>query len=396
MQLREACVDLNGQVAAAGRIEYPSDRAGYFPLPNHQRVRASMFGTRLRLAAANAERDEKTNFLVSREAGPVVFVPESFTTIIWNALRRIDEPTIEAHLADQQETLESCGDREVAKMQPLSDWRLHISTIDGTLKIKLSASLQATQQIPAWQQKSTSNFWVVTNDIAPRITIEFDVDAVTRVVSYGFVGLAGLDGASATLIEPCRNSLVDMKLDNAPIGGNGRLYGYTTQESWVSLYEARSGGVAISPARLKRYPNGFVTDSNDYFWPRIWLDAFDMKAVVRAVRNTFKLTIELNDGYFGHLQQHHLFHESYVPSPRQSILRARLDFQLDLFGLSLNYDLFVNDLHPSRNGNHSSGWLPGQIILPWELLIIRYPVLSNDRARILATQDNSKPDGNVR
>src|SRR3954471_7307883 len=118
------------------------------------------------------------------------------------------------------------------------------------------------------------------------------------------------------------------------------------------------------------------------------LKHFDMNALIRAVRSTLKLTIELQDGYFGHLGQHHSFYECYETTPEQSIQQARLIFQLDLFGLSLTYDLFINDLHPSPRGKHMSGWLQGQIVLPWELLIIRYPILSYDRAKILAAHSN--------
>jgi hypothetical protein len=135
-----------------------------------------------------------------------------------------------------------------------------------------------------------------------------------------------------------------------------------------------------------------VTQSNENFSPQIWLDPFDMDAVVRGVRSTLKLKIELNDGYFGNLQQHFHFYESYELTPQQSIRRARLDFELNLPGLSFTYALFVDDLHPSSSGKHSPGWLRGQIVLPWELLIIRYPVLSYDRARVL---DHFKPAGNV-
>jgi hypothetical protein len=246
MHLREACVDLDGQVAAIGRIEYPPDPAGYFPLPDHQRVRIRIFNRQLRLAATDAERDEKTSFLVSKDVGPVVFVPESLTVMIRIALRSRQEAPLEAHLADQQETLESCGDREIAKKQPLSDWRLQISTLDGTLKIKLSAALQSTRQIPAWQQNRTGNFWILTDRVAPRVTIAFDVDAVTRVVSYGCLGLDGFDDAEGTPIEPLRKSLPDLKLDDAPISSAGRLYGYTAQGGWVSFYETGFPSIAIA------------------------------------------------------------------------------------------------------------------------------------------------------
>jgi len=121
MHLREACIDLDGQIAAPGRIDYPPDAASHFPLPKHSRVRIRMFGQTLRLAAATAQRDERTQFLISSEAGPVVFVPQSLTTIIQRALRSSLPSPVEAWLGDQQETLESSGNREIAKTQPLSD-----------------------------------------------------------------------------------------------------------------------------------------------------------------------------------------------------------------------------------------------------------------------------------
>jgi hypothetical protein len=387
MHLREARIDLGGQVAAVGRIEYLPDEAGYFPLPSHHCVRVSKFGTRLRLAAATSERDNKTNFLDSREVGPVVFVPESLGVVIQSGLRNRLESSIEVHLADQQETLESCGNREISRKQPLSDWGLHISTIGGTLRIKLSAALQATKEIPDWN-KSVGNFWKISNSPGARVTIEFEVDEVTRILFYGFPGSGSFDDASAAPIEPNRSTLLDLKLDNASVSRMGRLFGYAPRGGWISFYDNSSGGIAIGQVRLKRYPDGFVVDSSDPSWPRIWLEAFDMNALIRAVRSTQKLTIELQDGYFGDLQQHHSFYECYEPTPQQSIQRARLNFQLDLFGLSLTYNLFISDLHPSSRGKHMSGWLEGQLILPWELLIIRYPVLSHDRVKILAAHNN--------
>jgi hypothetical protein len=388
MHLREARIDLGGQVAAVGWIEYLPDEAGYFPLPSHHCVRVSKFGTRLRLAAATSERDSKTNFLDSREVGPVVFVPESLGVVIQSAVRTRLESSIETHLADQQETLESCGNREISKKQPLSDWRLYISTIGGTLKIRLSAALQATKEIPVWN-KSTGNFWKISNSLVARITIEFELDEVTRILFYGFPGSGPFEDAPAAPIEPNRSTLLDMKLDNAPVSRMGRLFGYAPRGGWISFYDNSFGGIVIGRARLGRCPDGFVADSGDPFWPRIWLDAFNMDALIRAVRSTQKLTIELQDGYFGHLQQHHSFYECYEPMPEQSIRRARLNFQLDLFGLSLTYNLFISDLHPSSRGKHKSGWLQGELILPWELLIIRYPVLSYDRAKILAAHNNT-------
>lgn len=345
-----------------------------------------MFGQTLRLAAATAERDERTQFLISSEAGPVVFVPQSLTTIIQRALRSSLPSPVEAWLGDQQETLESSGNREIAKTQPLSDWRLHLSTSNGTLKMELSAALKATQQIPGWQKRA-GNFWTVTDGVEPRIAMTFEVDAATRAASCGFPGLDASDEASAKPIELTRSSLLDFRLEDAPIGRDGRLYAYTPAGGLVSLYDGGPGVIALSPTvRLKRGPSGFVADYGHHVWPRIWLHAFDINAVVDAIRSTSKLTMELNDGYFGDLQQHHGFYECYEKTPNQWIQRARLQFGLDLSGLSLSYDLFVQDLEPSLRGPHSPGWLQGRFTLPWELLIIRFPVLTNDRAKILAAR----------
>jgi hypothetical protein len=73
MHLREACIDINGQVAVEGQFLYPPDDAGHFLPKHHDRVRIQRYGKSLELAAANSQRDNTTNFLITEEVGRVVF-----------------------------------------------------------------------------------------------------------------------------------------------------------------------------------------------------------------------------------------------------------------------------------------------------------------------------------
>ena len=67
-------------------------------------------------------------------------------------------------------------------------------------------------------------------------------------------------------------------------------------------------------------------------------------------------------------------------------MTAQLAFLLDHDGLSLDYNLYISDLHVSHQGPHSPGWLQGKITLPWETLILRYPFLVHERVRFLAIE----------
>jgi hypothetical protein len=359
------------------------DNDGYFSLPEHRRIRVSKMGRRFRLAASVAQRDIRSNFLVSQEVGPVVVLPEAFSADLQRALRFGQDQSFSAHLADEQGYLANSCEPRAAKTQPLSDWQLAMSIKDGTLQLRFSAALSATSPIPTWRT-GTANFWTTTAGPPPRLTIEINVDVATRVASYGGAVPGASDEPKGWSIDPIKSTLLTMKLGDAPIGVLGQLFVHTADSNWASLYVGEND-VAITPQKvLFRHPNGFMTHKYDNdVWPRIWLTAIDMDTIVKLVRSTFECSIELNQGYFGHLQQHHSYFEYLEPQPRQSIDRMRLDAQLDLHGLSVSYSLHVNDLHPSSDGNHKAGWLEGIITLPWEILTLRYPQLTKERARLL-------------
>src|ERR1700761_7726534 len=87
MHMRDALVDTEGQVVAHGQIAFPCDDAGLFPLPDHRFIRVSVVERGLRLAAATAERDPRTNFLLTQEFAPVICLGDSQTRLIVQALR---------------------------------------------------------------------------------------------------------------------------------------------------------------------------------------------------------------------------------------------------------------------------------------------------------------------
>jgi hypothetical protein len=101
-----------------------------------------------------------------------------------HALRENPELPIELHLVDQQGKFESSSNTNVARIQPLSDWKLSIVPNDGALNITISAELRATKPIPDWNERA-GNFWPTLNDPAARIVITFSIDPATRVAVYG-------------------------------------------------------------------------------------------------------------------------------------------------------------------------------------------------------------------
>jgi hypothetical protein len=388
MHLREACIDLDGQISAEGRFVYPADDAGHFVPSSHQRVRIRMYGKTLRLAEANAERDPVSKFLVSSETGPTMFLPATFSNLMLHALKFQPEGPLEARIVHQEGTFESIGNREIALVQPLSDWKLHIVAVDNTIKFTVSAALTSTRPIPEWQQKRTGNFWVAACSSHSRLAVEFSIDATTRTAAYGFWPSGISDQIDTVSIDPRHSTLSDVMLEQAPIGIAGEQFVIMKNEAgdgWASVSRS-DHSLSISPeGTLKRHPNGFVVrHANEQRWPRIRLSGIDMDRIVDYVRDAAKtLTLKFDGGFFGSLDQHHSFYECYDILPRQNIRTAELNARLDLFGLHLAYRLYVEDLYPAVRGPHSSGWLQNEITFPWELLILRYPVLINDRARLL-------------
>jgi hypothetical protein len=380
MNLCDARIDLRGRIVALGRLTFTGDPDGHFVPIDHDCIRMAAKDESIRLAAATASRDEASGFLVAQEVAPVVVLPRALSLLIRDALEHQPVGSVAATLAKQEGRLDSNSSPEESWSQPLSDWTLEIVADGEELKFNLSAALLAIDPLKAWQ-KRTGNYWpIADHGPSPRLQIGFSVDAATRIAMFGtlfpeltkpfFSELPQVHVSTAT-------KAANPRLSDAPVGINGEIFGYGTDGSWVSIFEGRDIPKMLALDRYrpqKRFSNGFVSVDRVANGPRLWIAALGMTQIVEALLgNSRKGSVELKDGHVGFVQGDH-----QSANPMISIGAASIDLLLTPSGLEFSYNF--SGLKSQAN----QGPWSGSFVIPWEIVILRYPRLANYRLKILA------------
>ncbi|PWR23933.1 hypothetical protein DKG75_05120 [Zavarzinia compransoris] len=228
----------------------------------------------------------------------------------------------------------------------LTRWQMAIREDDGDLAVQIAAE----------------------DDVGGlAVTADFILDAITRVACFGAL--------VETLIQPfvyretpafC-TTLDGLLLENAMLGMVDRAYG-VGREGWVSVGESRWDPVlVITPVVLPGGRNdlGFVSSFENHIWPRLWVHGLSMAAIA------------------GYLSYGWSFHQVWSGRPGVKLEEREykygvselaealtLDGNLSKAGLSLTFTV------ETKVGSHwrpKGGPLVRDCLLPWELLILRFP-----------------------
>ena len=373
MHLRDARVDLSGQLIAIGHLDYPRDDEGIFALPVHDSISIdvrSEYGPSF--TPVVSERDAASGFLKSSKVGPTFSVPPAIGSAILGTLRA-DEPTsIRLQSFDQGGKLMLFLPGQL-KTQLLSDWTLQIDVDDGFVFVRLTAALLMTRP----PQMSESNHWTTHKDAPARLNVEFKVDSVTRTTLFDVPLTSRLEEPASPESDWARDLTAKSHLEAASIDQRGNVYGITPDGRALRLDGLRDVGghmTSLTYCRGLRLANGFLAGpARGYIdYPRIWLHTLNIAAITRLLEERTP-SIDFSGGYFGYLQQHREYHLDHTPPPSQSIIQTTFRPRVDATGLTVNYRLFVTDLVVAGGSPYKSGWIEGAFTLPWALLVLRFP-----------------------
>jgi hypothetical protein len=413
MSLADVCVDLFGKIIAAGRIHFPTDDLGYFTVPEHSHLRIDPRKSRIEITPSGPPaRDVKTGFLAADEIGPLVYISESISEQILRILGgHFEETSIHVTNSINEGELLSFRFREFENgrlinsaelkhpySQPLSDWALEVFTDERGQNFFIRAVLFTNIAIAKWK-RNCENFWLPSDESPQYLQIEFTVDHFTRAAAFGSIWLAIHGGNAEPEISeaeptPIPTTLETPVLGNAPMDLSGHVYAITTNRRWVKLDSADrhgKGSLAIflrsQPVRLS---NGFLYEPGGRRsfgkydeTVAIHLNGINLDTIYRFLRHNPTHTIELRDGHFGWLlpSDGRAFHEAHGIT--QSITRAIVESSLSLDGWRFAYRLFVLGLNVGTVSKAQDGWLEGEFLIPWEILILRFPDFLLRRRQLL-------------
>lgn len=361
---------------------YPQDELGHFPILHTDKL--CIMRTRgYAVSPCHAERDTASGFLDSKAFGPQLSIPEALKLVITRALQSGTESRIEMSLQAQDGIFRSAPAGETWD-QPLSDWRLDIQDIDGTIHIRLSAALRSTFPSEA-SRTSRNNYWSAEGPPC-RVEIAFHVDPITRVACYGAYIKSLPDEKIATTAEVQSTSVNFLVLEQAPVGTRHQ-FGIDNAGEWVELYTSPHA-LSLTPINsLKRSTLGFSENfRNFYLWPGIRLRGIDLDLAASAMRAKSPATLTFSNGQFGDLQQHYTFYGDHEPHPNQTILEVTMSFEIVSSGLKLTYRALVNDFIVSATP-YQPGWIDGSVTLSWPVLILRFPQFARYRKFFAAQRE---------
>lgn len=355
--ISEAGVALDGSLIAKGSIQHILDDNGYF-LPHAGDVLRISRLRGMRIVRCRSSRDA-SGFLEVAEYGAEVHVPPPFAVIIQRALHLGLKEPIVAQLGYQIGQLVDSVSTIKTLVQPLTDWTLDIEEEAGTIHVRLSAALNATQ-LESWNT-SHSNYW--SSYPSNRIDVVFAITASTRVACYGAYVPVLDQGPNSVAIIPAISDSPALNICNAPVGTFTQFA--ISGSRWLHFYEnseMKSFSITEHDAP-ERTALGFLADSHRYRWPRITIDGIDLDGIAAAIAPTGSLRITLQNGRFGRL--------SYGGPEGRSIdiIGVDLTAKLSNVGLKFSYEVKTNNDVKS-----------GEFYLMRELLILRYPKLASIRS----------------
>jgi hypothetical protein len=356
MHLRDVRANLNGGLAAVGRVQYPMPATSGFELPQHDCLEINFQHDLLHLVPCTAARDEESGFLVTRRIGPSLFAPIAITACCLAVLRAQSPTSIKMQSPGQGGFL-STFEGEY-RTQKLSNWTLDIEVAESGLRFHLSADLR---MLETSELKGEDNYWSAVPEPAARIEVRFEVDSVTRTAVFGVL-LPRLEKNSDPFNWHSSGSAqrtVTNWLEAASIDQLGRMHAHSAN-GMFSLIQA-GDTLCVEPSSGSRLGNGFLAGSGSSY-PRISLTAISLAALMPPHEVGAK-SIVLREGLWGDVQN-----EMRGEIPSQNIDDAEISALFEKEGLIVRCRL---KLEVPEAG------LPDAMILslriPWASLILRFP-----------------------
>lgn len=354
--IKQAGVDLDGNLVVTGSMDHPVDDHGHFPLISAQWLRISRVRG-MRIVRCRAWR-EASGFLGVEELGSELHIPQALETIINRALFSGVKAPLVASLEYQDGLLADSTSRAQTLTQPLSGWTLRIEEKEGAISVVISAFLHASY-LEDWNT-SRSNYWK-NAPAQSRITLSFEVDPITRIACFGSYVPSLIRESEGLPVAPPRSTLAALNIENATVGVFTAFA--VDGDRWVNFHERdhENRGISITEhGPPTRTAEGFLNDSRDYRWPRVSLYGIDLGLISSQMIRSRAYRMIFSNGHFGALTYHR-------EEPSEEITEAEIEVKLTQKGLELFYQL------------RGPAIKPGQFTLPWELLILRYPAFCRFR-----------------
>lgn len=358
MHLKSASVDFDGNFIAEGSIIHPRDGSKHFHPAKQQHLRISR--DLRRIIACVASRD-KSGFFHAEELGTVIHVPKPLASQVRWALELGAKEPLSLLATHSAGSLASSASTIKHLTQPLSDWRLRIDEVDGDLAVVMSALLYSPH-IRDWRS-TEQNFWV--EQPGARVEARFVINAATRVACFGTNGSRSATNEEEAPAQPPKYDGRCLNLENAPVGSFTQFG--VRDGRWVHVYSSSEGpwhSLSVTEHRdVCRTSNGFLSRGN-YVWPRLGVQGLSLCSIANALG---KEPLRISGG--------RIAVSLSWPGPEpwsEQASESTLQFSLVPDGLVFEYFLVVEG-RP----------VDGRVVLPWELLILRYPVLASRRVGFL-------------
>jgi hypothetical protein len=306
--------------------------------------------------------------LVSDPATITIELPRELVPLIVGAIRHLHRPLsvsvggagglLRTHFGHQSKDNHSQG---------LWNWEIEAETRDDRqLHVRLSASL------------GTDRLWAAADDGSThRLIAEFTVDSPTRLA----IGApSGETNVELPLDRTARPSSIRMsKLKNAAVGFQLQL-APSSAGKWTNIV-SEAGTLSLEKFHRANLTTMGLTWSTHWQRPRLTIKGMDMDDVAELVRDNLRARLVL-EGKVGHANYFVREVSDLPPGVNRYVKHADLDFSLGEAGLSLDYRIVVNDAEGHRPP-YRDGIFEDQLILPWELLLLRFPQIGVLRSVVL-------------
>jgi hypothetical protein len=373
MHLRDAMIDAEGNIYGEGRITFPPDPAGVFSAPQGGLVQVNTAGRgSLRFMASHETRETTTGYLRPDTTGPQISLPQGLASLLSEALALSPPANPITFALDSAGRLSTISETDPIR-QGLSDWRGSVTYADDALTVRVSAALRSLPTIRSWDELEDP--WRADGEEPDRIDVEFRLDAITSVARFGGYWKALAEEREREQVPFVRTSLDAMSLASSPIGFNREIYGVTEDGLYAGIHEVVGlwNSLTLSaPSAASRFTNGLVVGDNRF--PRITFEGVNLDVVVGGMWATRTFGLTITSGKIGRIEWSG--GGSDGPGRTSNLLEARLEFELGMEGLTFSYSTTPDST--ARQG------LSGEIVIPWELLVIRSPLFTRHREKLLA------------
>lgn len=363
MHLRDARVDLAGQIVPAGRMGCTDDSLDAFLLRRHDSLTVSFRDgpETMVLTPSLADRDPASGFLIPTNAGPHIRIPAVIAAAILATLQSSSPVGARLQAAGQGGHLWSFDG--VHRKGALFDWTLEVDVSDGSINVRLSAILDALDDSSARRERKDS-----------RVDISFEVDAITRTALFE-VPLPTLDEGRNLSYPPRAESLPEgLRLDFASIDQGGALHAYS-RSGFVRLTTGYANGFIVDPSYSTRLPEGFLNHPRySAYFPQVRLNGINLPSLIAALGGGSAF-VSHAEGSLGSVEN-----DLRNEIPTQDVQKSSITARIDAGGLIVEYRLLLTV--PERG---LPGVIEDRLTIPWASLILRYP-----HRRLLAQRQHLK------